>query len=68
MEKPQFGYFGSIFLYCCVAKSPVASFLHSTVCMCVQADVCCCSQMKAVKRMEQKYQRAMWFLRVLLDP
>lgn len=35
MKKHQSGYFGAIFLYCCVAKSHVASFLHSSVCVCV---------------------------------
>lgn len=34
MKKHQSGYFGAIFLYCCVAKSHVASFLHSCVCVC----------------------------------
>lgn len=68
MKKHQSGYFGAIFLYCCVAKSHVASFLHSSVCVCLWADLCCCSQAKTVKRMKQKYQRPMWFLRILLDP
>lgn len=68
MKKHQSGYFGAIFLYCSVAKSHVASFLHSSVCVCLRADLYCCSQAKTVKRMKQKYQRPMWFLRILLDP